>query len=269
MTQILISAVVITRNEQQNLSGFLDNVGRIASEIIIIDDGSTDKTEDIAKAAGDHVRFIHHPMADDEGFAGQRNSGIAAATGDWVLNMDCDERLSPELENEIFTTLPTSNLNAYRYRRLNYFMHRPMKRGGWNTWNRPQIARRNAHRFEGKLHEACLIDGGDEMIGQMHGIMHHLNDFSLAQRFEKSAQYTAIEADRIASLGTVSARSLWWQPIREFLKKYLAQKGFWDGVPGFIAAAHSATAVFRAYALAWDRQNTIPRETLESFSKRD
>lgn len=262
-----ISAVVITCNEQLNLPGFLDNVGRVASEIVIIDDDSTDQTEDIAKAAGDKVRFIHHPMTDDGGFAGQRNTGIEAATGDWILNMDCDERLSPELADEILATLPTSNLNAYRYRRLNYFMHRPMKHGGWNTWNRPQIARRDAHRFEGKLHEACLIDGGDEMIGQMREVMHHLNDFSLVQRFEKSAQYTAIEADRIASLGTVSVRSLWWQPTREFLKKYLAQKGFFDGVPGFIAAVHSATAVFRAHALAWDRQNAIPREKLEGLSE--
>lgn len=269
MTKTSISAVVITRNEQQNLPGFLDNVGRVVSEIIIVDDNSTDKTKEIAKAAGTHVRFICHPMTEEGGFAGQRNAGLAEATGDWILNMDCDERLSPELAQEILATLPNSSLNAYRYRRLNYFMNRPMKHGGWDTWNRPQIAKRNAHRFEGKLHETCLIEGSDTMIGQMQGLMHHLNDFSLAQRFEKSTKYTALEAERIEALGPVPARNLWWQPVREFLKKYLAQKGLLDGVPGFIAAIHSATAMFRAQALAWDRQNTIPRETLEAFPERD
>jgi len=183
--------------------------------------------------------------------------------------MDCDERLSPELANEILATLPDSTLNAYRYKRLNYFMHRPMKHGGWDTWNRPQIARRGAHKFENKLHEKCVIQGGDAKTGQLQGLMHHLNDFSLTQRFEKSAQYTAIEADRIESQGPVRTRSLWLQPVREFLKKYLVQKGFLDGVPGFVAACHSTTAIFRAHALAWDRQNAIPRERLERPHQRD
>ncbi len=187
MTCPMISAVVITRNEQRNLPGFLANVGRIADEVVIVDDGSQDDTVRIAQAAGAHVHLIARRM-DEGGFAVQRNAGIAVATGDWVLNMDCDERLSPGLAAEIRTTLPGSRLNAYRYRRLNYFMHRPMRHGGWNTWNRPQIARRGAHRFEGRLHEACVIDGGDAMTGQMAGPMHHLNDFDLIQRFDKSAR---------------------------------------------------------------------------------
>ena len=179
--------------------------------------------------------------------------------------MDCDERLSPELAREIFTILPHSPLNAYRYRRLNYFLNRPMRHGGWGTWNGPQIARRGAHRFEGRLHEGCIVEGGEAMIGQLRGLMHHLNDFDLSQRFAKSAHYTDVEAELLLAHGhTVRSRDLCWWPVREFLKKYLAQGGFRDGVPGFIAATHAATAKFRALALAWDRQHAIPRERLEA-----
>ena len=264
MTDIKISAVVITRNEERNLQAFLDNVSKVASEIIVVDDGSTDGTIAITKNAGDHVRLIQHAMTDDNGFAGQRNVGIEQATGDWILNMDCDERLSIALVEEILSVLPQSKLNAYRYQRLNYFLHRPMHHGGWASWNRPQIARRGLHRFEGRLHETCVVDGGNVCIGQMQGVMHHLNDFDLEKRFNKSAQYTLMEADRIVQAHQrVTSWDLCWRPAREFLKKYLMQKGFLEGVPGFIAAAHSGTATFRAYALAWDRQNYIERELLE------
>lgn len=264
MSKPSISAVAISLNEERNLPGFLENVSQAVSEIVIIDSGSSDRTADIARAAGDHVRFIFHPMTDEGGFAEQRNLGIDEARGAWILNMDCDERLSPELVQEVAATLSGSALNAYRYRRLNYFLNRPMRYGGWETWNRPQIARRGAHRFEGRLHESCVVEGGEAMIGQFHGYMHHLNDFDLAERFEKSARYTEIEAQHVLKHGDpVRGRDLWWRPTREFLKKYLAQTGFRDGLPGFIAAAHSATARFRALALAWDRQNAIPRDRLE------
>ncbi|MEE4208571.1 MAG: glycosyltransferase family 2 protein [Parvularcula sp.] len=263
MSGCSITAVVITRNEERNLPGFLANVRQVADEVIIVDDGSTDATVQIAQTAGGYVRLISRTMGEG-GFAAQRNAGIDAAKGDWILNMDCDERLSPDLVDELCATLPDTKLAAYRYRRLNYFMHRPMCYGGWASWNLPQIARRRAHRFEGRLHETCVIEGGEAMIGQMSGVMHHLNDFDLAQRFSKSAQYTAMEADRIAANGTVPVSALWWRPLREFLKKYLAQQGFRDGVPGFVAAMHSATAAFRAYALAWDRQNALSRKELEA-----
>lgn len=263
MPNASISAVVIAKNEELNLPGFLSNVSDVAFEIIIVDSGSTDRTLEIARAAGTHVRIIEHPLEEKGGFALQRNLGIEAATGDWILNMDCDERLSPELAKELLSISPNSHLNGYRYRRLNYFLNRPMHHGGWDSWNRPQIARRTAHRFTGLLHETCEIDGGNLLTGQMNGLMHHLNDHNLQQRFDKSARYTNMEAAALIEKGRlVRFYDLWWKPIREFSKKYLAQQGFRDGVPGFVAAAHSATAIFRAYALAWDIQNPASREIL-------
>ena len=260
-----LTALVISRNEEANLPGLIANLRGLVTEIVIVDDRSDDATRAIAEAAAPFVRFVARPMDPDAGFAGQRNHALSLAATAWVIHMDCDERVSRDLAGEMRATLPGSTLNAYRYTRLNYFLNRPMRHGGWNSWNRPQICRRGAHRVTGRLHEACEIDGGDAATGQMRGLMHHLNDHDFAQRLGKSAQYSAMEADRLLASGRrVRARDLAMRPVLEFGKKYVAKQGFRDGVPGLISALHSATAAFRAHALAWDRQNPADRSAIES-----
>ncbi len=262
--EIRLSAVVIIRNEELNLPGLIANLSGWVHEIVLVDDGSTDATRRIAAEAGSPVKLIDHPMTKEGGFAGQRNAGIEVASGDWLIHLDCDERITPALRAEIIARTRDPALNALRYRRLNYFMHRPMRHGGWETWNRPQIARAGAHRFTGQVHEACEIDGGPSAIGQLEAVMHHLNDHSFAQRLAKSTQYSQMEAERLLANGKpVSAGSLIWRPLVEFAKKYIAQQGFRDGVPGLVAAIHSATSIFRIRALAWDELNKIPRQDLE------
>ena len=258
------SAVVIVRNEELNLPGLLDNLLDWIDEVVLIDDGSTDKTGQIARDAGPKVRLIDHPMIPEKGFAGQRNAGIETATSEWLLHLDCDERISSELRAEIVAKTENTELNAMRYTRLNYFMHRPMRYGGWASWNRPQIARKGMHHFTGLVHETCVIEGGDAATGQLNALMHHLNDHDFAQRLAKSTQYSQMEADKLIERAeTVRPASLLTKPLREFVKKYVVQQGFRDGVPGLVAALHGATSIFRIRALAWDHQNAIPREKLE------
>jgi glycosyltransferase involved in cell wall biosynthesis len=253
------------RNEAANLPGLLDNLSGRVSELVLVDDGSTDDSVEIARRAGGWVRIVSHRMDEVQGFAGQRNIGLAAATGDWVLHMDCDERVPDDLFDEIARALPDTGLNAFRYRRLNYFLHRPMRYGGWASWNRPQLARRGTHRFEGRIHEACIVDGGDEAIGQLSAMMHHLNDPDLAYRFSKSARYVEMEADKLRETGRrIGIADLTLAPAMVWLKKYILQRGLLDGIPGLIAANHSATSEFRTRALVWDWQNRIDRGELES-----
>lgn len=264
-----LSAVAIMRNEAANLPGLLRNLSGRVNELVLVDDGSTDDSVNIARKAGDWVRVVPHRMDDLQGFAGQRNAGLAVATGDWVLHMDCDERLSDDLFDEISCALPGTLRNAFRYRRLNYFLHRPMHYGGWNSWNRPQLARRGAHRFEGRIHEACVVDGGDSAIGQLSAMMHHFNDPDLAYRFSKSARYVEMEADRLREAGRrMGLMDLSVAPVMIWIKKYILQRGLLDGIPGLIAAIHSATAEFRIRALVWDQQNRIERGELEDRFRR-
>jgi glycosyltransferase involved in cell wall biosynthesis len=260
-----LAAVAICKNEEMNLPGLIANLQGWVDQIVIVDDGSTDQSREIAEAAGEKVKWVHHRMDPDFGYAGQRNHGIQSANCDWLLHMDCDERVPPALASEIQDAVKAEDMNGFRYQRLNYFLHRPMRHGGWTSWNRPQLARRGHHRFEGKLHEACVIEGGDARIGQLGFQMFHLNDDSFAARLRKSANYVEMSAAAYEANGySVTGGRIFWRSIREFTKRYLIQRGFLDGTPGLIAALHSATAEFRAQALVWDRQHRIPRADLEA-----
>lgn len=261
---VSLSAVAIMRNEALNLPGLIANLVSWVDELVLVDDGSTDVGPEIARAAGPTVRLVPHRMDPATGYAGQRNAGLAAARGDWILHMDCDERVSLPLAREILGTLPNAMVNAFRYRRLNYFLHRPMRRGGWGGWNKPQIARRGKHRFEGALHERCIIEGGEAAIGQFNAPMHHLNDPDFAYRLEKSARYVQMELEKARRAGRMTSG---WRLARvtaaEFLKRYVVKGGCLDGTPGLISAFHAATSVFRVEALLWDENNLIGRADLE------
>lgn len=259
-----LSAVAIMKDEADNLPGLIASLQGVVDELVLVDDSSSDNSVEIARSAGDWVVVVAREMDPETGFAGQRNAGIEAASGDWLLHMDCDERLSTELASEISDTLPATSQNAFRYRRLNYFLNRPMRHGGWNSWNRPQLARRGCHRFEGRLHEQCVIEGGEGLTGQLRGRMLHLNDPDYAYRLEKSGRYVAMEAERLLASGdAVGPVTLAAAPAIEFVKKYIVKLGFLDGVPGLIAALHSASATFRVRALVWDAQNRVDRREIE------
>ncbi len=261
-----LGVIAISRNEECDMPGFIDHLLPWVDEIIIVDDGSTDRTEEIVLGAGSKVTLLHHKMTEDGGFSKQRNCGIEAAKSDWLLNMDIDERVTPELAAEIRNVIQNTDLNAFRYRRLNYFMHRPMKRGGWNSWNNPQLARRGFHHYVNRVHERCVIKGEPESIGQLHFQMWHLNDENYEERLRKSFQYSKMEAALLLGKGTkVTWLHFFFKPPVEFIKKYFLKLGFVDGMPGLISALHAACALFRAYALAWDEQNRISREKLEQL----
>jgi len=259
-----LSIVGICQNEEKDLPGFIQHLLPWVDEIILVDSGSTDQTANIAHQYPDKVRFFAKPMNSSDGYGGQRTFGVQKARSKWVLNMDIDERVPPELAKEILGKIQNSPLNAYRYRRLNFFAHRPMKAGGWTSWNNPQLAKKNKHFYQGRLHEKAIIDGGESMIGQLYQPMWHLNDDGYRERMRKSFKYAQMEAEfLIQRQYTVKPYQLLLKPILEFIKKYIYKQGFRDGTPGLLAALHSADSIFRTYATAWDEQNRIPRSALE------
>ena len=180
-TRPTIGVVAISYNEEEDITGFLDCLLPWVDEIVIIDDGSTDETESIVRHHQQNARWISSPRGSNEGYNDQRNKGISAASSDWLLHMDVDERVTPVLAKEIRDAIRDTSLNAFRYYRRNYFLNRHMKAGGWNTWNHPQLARRGKHHFTAPVHEACLIDGGTCATGQLTEPMWHLNDDTYAR----------------------------------------------------------------------------------------
>ena len=259
-----LGVVAISYNEEEDMPGFLSNLIDWVDEIVIVDDGSTDRTEALCAAAGPKVRFLKAPRRAGEYYSDQRNKGIDAARSAWLLHMDIDERVSPDLAVEIRKAIRDPGKDGFRYRRLNHFMHRPMRGGGWQDWNLVHLARREAFRFGGMFHETCHLDAPPSRTGQLKGRMVHFNEHDFEKRLTKSDVYLEEVVKHLEARGTpVRGWRIAWAPAKEFLKKYLWKRGFLDGTPGLIAALHSATAVFRAHALVWDRQNRVPRRVLE------
>lgn len=259
-----LGVVAISYNEQEDMPGFLAHLVDWVDEIVIVDDGSTDRTEAICHEAGPKVTFLKTPRSEGEYYSDQRNKGIDAAKCDWLLHMDIDERVTPELASEILNAIRDPGKDGYRFRRLNHFMHRPMRGGGWQDWNLIHLARRPLFRFGGMFHETCHLDAPDSRVGQLRYRMVHFNEHNFEKRLQKSGTYLEETVKHIEDRGVrVRGWQIAWAPVKEFLKKYFYKLGFRDGTPGLISAAHSATAVFRAYALIWDRQNRVSRAELE------
>ena len=268
MNRPTLGVVAISYNEERDLPGFLEHLLPWVDEIVIVDDGSTDRTAEIAAAGGDRVRFLVSPRAEGAYYSDQRNKGIDAATSDWLLHMDIDERVPPELAAEILQAIRDDGKDGYRFRRLNFFLHRPMRGGGWETWNLVHLARRTRFRFGGKMHETCLLDAPPERVGQLEHPMWHLNDDSYVERVRKSGTYSSVAAeDLLESQKTVRPRDLVLAPLRRLVVMYVLKRGYRDGVPGLLFALHSATATFRSFALAWDAQNRVSRSEVEDAFK--
>lgn len=260
----MLGVVVIAKNEERDLPGFLDNVLPWVDEVVIVDDESTDGTAAIARAAGGKVTVVRRAMEPAGGFAAQRNAGIDAARADWLLHMDVDERVTPELAREIESAILDDACDAYRYRRLNFFLHHPMRGGGWQHWNNPQLARRGRHRFVGYVHEQCVSDGGDSRTGQLRGQMWHLNDEDYAERVGKNLRYMQDSGRQIVERGI---RVRWYHllmiPTWRALRSYFLDAGFREGTRGVLFALYTFSSVFNWWAHAWDLQNRVPRDRLE------
>ena len=258
----------IAKNEERDLPGWLAVHLRFCDELVVVLDTSEDRTLNLLQQAqaehGQRVRWIHHAMDPDEGFAGQRNAAIQAATADWILHTDIDERPTPGLAAEIRDAIRQPDRNAFCYRRLNHFLHHPVKGGGWAHWNKPWLARRGAHRFEGRIHERIVIEGDDGATGQLEGRMWHLCDEDYVTRVEKNARYMQGSGRQIVERGI---RVRWYHlllhPGWRAFKSFFVQGGWRDGTQGVVHSLYTFGSVFNWWAFAWETQNQVERGTLE------
>ena len=265
-----LAAVAISKNEEADIRGFLDNLLPWVDEIVIVDDGSTDGTKKIIRDAGSKVKLVERNMDSETGFSGQRNAGIEAAESDWLLHMDIDERVTPELADELLDKICDKNINGLRYRRLNFFLHHPMRGGGWQYWNNSQIGRKGFHSFKNKIHEQCVIEGGENKTGQLNAYMWHLNDADYVERVEKNLKYMQMSGQEIIDKGIkVRWYHLLFYPLYRAFRSYFYDAGFREGVRGVLFCLYTFSSSFNWWAYAWEKQNHIKREKLEKDLMRD
>jgi glycosyltransferase involved in cell wall biosynthesis len=254
-----LSVVLVTLNEAANLPRTLASV-QFADEIVVVDSGSTDATVEIARNAG--ARAYQEQW---KGFARQKNSAIERATGDWVLSLDADEEVSPELAKEIETLLNSRPPHsAYRIPRLNHFLGRPLRHGGY--WPDPKLRlfRRGLAWFENRpVHETMRADGP---VGQLKGpLIHHCYP-TLSDYIEHVNSYSSAGAQILVSSGRVS-RSLpafvfnaFLVPASTFVYNYVFRLGFLDGREGLLQHFNHSVYQHWKYVKAWNSAASGGRE---------
>ncbi|MDR1529446.1 MAG: glycosyltransferase family 2 protein [Burkholderiales bacterium] len=241
-----LSLVLITRDAEAELTACLVSAPFV-DEIVIVDSGSADNTRKIAADSG--ARVIEQAWL---GFGRQRNFAVGAARNDWVLCLDADERVTPQLADAI-TSLwrrgATPQAAAYALCRRNRFLGRWLRYGeGYPDWVIRLFDRRRACWSDDDVHEKVLLDEG-AMVARLDGDLLHESAESIDAYIVKQNCYTSIQAERAFAQGKrVSAWRLFAAPLARFFRFYIVKGGFLDGAAGFAHIAIGAWTSFLKYA---------------------
>lgn len=243
----MISVVVLTKDEEKNLQECLESVRELADEIIVIDDNSIDKTTEITKNFGAKV-FIHSL---NNNFAQQRNFGLEKVSEEWVLFVDADERISPDLKKEIMEAIKKTNVDGFYLKRQDFFGGRALKYGETANVRLLRLGRKGKGEWQREVHEVWDIKGNiNELKNPLLHYPHQaLSDFIDHVNFHSSLHAQALKKEDVKP-------SLWriiFYPKAKFIQNYIFRLGFLDGTPGIIVALmmsfHSFLARAKLYFL--------------------
>lgn len=237
----MLSAVLITRDAAATLPACLETL-KFCDEILVVDAGSTDGTVELARQHGARVIETHW-----RGFGAQKQFAVEQAAHDWVLCIDADERVTPELTASIRAVLPAPNFVAYRIARCNRFMGRYLRHGeGYPDWCVRLFDRRRAHWSEDAVHERVIAEGP---IGTLSGDLLHDSAESLERYLEKQNRYSTLAAATALAAGRQSSTlRLLISPLLRFIKFYFLRLGFLDGLPGLVHILIGCYASFAKHA---------------------
>ena len=243
-----LSVTIVTWNEEERLRACLESAAW-ADEIVVVDAESTDKTVALAREFTDRVWVRPWP-----GFAAQKNFAIEHAEGDWILSLDADEQVTPELRERVRSILVADGpADGYALPRRNMFWGRWVRHGGLYPDSQLRLFRRRAGRFVGDgVHESVNVDGRVERMGE--ALVHHsyrgLEDF-----VTRSNRYSTLAAQELIRRGRrVRLPDLVLRPLGRFLSMYIIRLGFLDGWRGLVLAVLYADYVFLRMAKAWEGQ---------------
>lgn len=242
-----LSLVIITRNEAHNLAGCIESVP-CADEVVVVDAQSTDDTRGVAAAFTDKVYDV--PW---EGFGKAKQHALQHATRPWVLSLDADERLDPQLADALCEAVrhPVPGVNGYRLNRLSNFLGTWIRHSGWYPDFILRLGRREHMRVTpDPVHERIEVEGRTATLG---GHLLHYTDPTLEAYFAKLHRYADLSARMLHARGRrARAVDVSLRPLYQFLRMYVARAGFLDGLPGLLLAGGSAFHVFAKYARLWE-----------------
>ena len=255
-----ITAVIITQDEERNIGRCLESLKGVADEIVVVDSGSTDRTEALCREAG--ARFVSHPW---EGYSGQKNYANSLATHPWILSIDADEALSPTLRESLLA-LKHSSINTlshshihYAFNRLNNYCGHWIHHSGWYPDRKPRLFHRDAYEWDGTVHEELrpknsqfsLIPGSTRNLNSqfLKGDLLHYTYYDVGDHAARQIKYATLAAQKAFEQGKRAHRTdLWLKPAWTFLRNYLFRLGFLDGHAGFLVCRMAAFYTFLKYA---------------------
>lgn len=240
---ISLSVVIITFNEERNISRCLQSVKNIADEIIVVDSFSTDKTPDICKNQG--VKFIQHKF---DGHIEQKNRAIALASSDYILSLDADEALSPELEKSVLEVKTNWKYDGYYFNRLTNYCGKWIRHGGWYPDSKLRLFNRTKGKWDGLNPHDKFEMNENNKTGFLQGDLLHYSYYTIFQHMEQVNKFTEIGALSAFNNGrTVSFPGMIFQPAWKFFRDFIIKGGFLDGYYGYAICRISAHASFIKY----------------------
>jgi glycosyltransferase involved in cell wall biosynthesis len=236
---------------------------------VIVDDGSSDRTCEIAERAGRRVKLVRSPRGPGEGFCHQRNKGIAAASGDWLLHVDVDMRATKALAREIAAAVRAESVDAYEFGIRHFFVNRQLRFSGAQRWRKTWLVRSNLARFEGIVHEQLQLPSSAR-VGRLQERMWHLGDGDFSERLRKNLTYSELEAQRLLERGgRATLTGACWSSAKAFVRTYFWQLGICDGRIGLFWALYVWSGTMNRNLLAYERLHPASRAELERRLRED
>lgn len=241
-----VSLVIITLNEEKNIERCIRSVP-IASDVVVLDSGSLDKTVDIARRLG--ARVLVEPW---RGFARQKTRATAVALNDWVLSLDADEALSPEAVRELENLLNRDELaaDAYSWPRLTFYLGQWLRQGGMYPDSQTRLFNRTKAKWlDSPVHEKVEAQKVEKLAGDIY----HWSFESLADQIETMNKYTSLHSQEFtAEVRSFSGLKMVKGTLARFIDTYFYKKGYRDGTAGLVMAMMNAFSTFLQWAKMYE-----------------
>lgn len=246
----MISATIISLNEEDKIAKAIESVIGLADEVIVIDCGSNDKTVEIAKKL--EAKVYHREF---DNFANQKNYALSKVTGDWILSLDADEQISPALAKEIKKAIESKEYVGYLISRKNFILGKEIKHSRWSPDRHIWLWKKEFGEWVGDVHEEVKVEG---KVGTLSESKIHISHKTIDSFLKANNLYSSLEAESLFASGV--KYSFWrmlWDCAFEFFIRYFYKRGFLDGSRGFVLAYIMGIYKLTVWVKIWELQKKI------------
>lgn len=241
----MISATIITLNEEKNIKRALESLKDLVNEVIVVDCGSKDKTTEWAEKFGAKVFFRKF-----DNFANQKNFAAAKAIGEWILSVDADEIIPKDLAEEIKQAIKQDGVSGFLIGRRNFILGGEIKHSRWSPDSHIWLWKKDRGKWVGDVHEEVIISG---KVGIFKNSKIHYSHKTVSEFIEANNKYSGLEAKSLYKNGIhVPFSKMIWQSVFEFFIRFIYKRGFLDGWRGFCLAYLMSVYKLTVWIKLWE-----------------